>query len=217
MALSVLICGSGPISDALRETPLGRGALQRHVAPRAAAAAGAATKVKPRLILVDRGLPGASELILKLRKTPPTIGSSIVVVAQGDFDTDELAMLENGANAVLRFPPGPDWEERLQRMLDVPVRKQVRVKADFEFAGEFENQKATGRVINLSRTGMLMECNVALSVGEPFVFKLEVGYDDIIEGKARLVRIAGPKQYGCEFLDMDAWAAKKIEIYVDQA
>ena len=62
---------------------------------------------------------------------------------------------------------------------------------------------------------MLMECNVALSVGEPFVFKLEIGYDDVIEGKARLVRIAGKGQYGCEFLEMDAWSAKKIEIYVD--
>lgn len=217
MPLDVLICGTGPVSDTIHETPLGRSDLKRHRAENSAAALSLAPKVAPRLVLIDRAIDRGADLVQKLRKTPPTTDSSIVIVADDDFAPIELDMLEQGANAVLRLPPGPEWEERLARLLDVPVRKQIRVRADLEFAGELDNRRISGRTLNVSKTGMLIECDTEANVGEPIRFKLEIGYDDAIEGTARIVRIAGKGQYGCEFLEMDAWARKKVELYVQRA
>lgn len=216
MPITVLICGKGPLADALSRTPLGREDIQRHRAETPAAAMAAAPKVAPRLVLIDRDLSGVSGLIRQLRTTPPTVLASIVVVAGSDFDPTEIELLEQGANAVLRFPPDAEWEQRLERLLSVPVRKQLRIKADLTFQGLFGDSEMTGRTLNVSRTGMLIECHADAQIGERFGFKLHFGFDDVVEGQARVVRFAGPNQFGCEFFDLEPWAQRKVELYIEK-
>ncbi|MCL4820065.1 MAG: PilZ domain-containing protein [Vicinamibacteria bacterium] len=216
MPISVLICGKGPLADAVSRSPLGRDDVQRHRADSPAAALAAAPKVSPRLVLVDRELPGVAGLIRQLRITPPTVLASIVIVAGSDFDAREIELLEVGANAVLRFPPDAEWEARLERLLSVPVRKQLRIKADLTFQGLFGDNEMAGRTLNVSRTGMLIECHADAQIGERFGFKLHFGFDDVVEGQARVVRFAGPHQFGCEFFDLEPWAQRKVEMYVER-
>src|SRR5688572_8255419 len=98
---------------------LWRQGLQRHEASRIEEALASAASARPQLIVIDRRLPRAHELIVSIRKNAAIRSCSIVVLARGDFETAEIDLLEAGANAILRFPAGPEWDERLDRLLKV--------------------------------------------------------------------------------------------------
>ena len=67
----------------------------------------------PELVLIDRDLPRAEELILRLRADDLTREISLAVFARGEFEPSEVALLEAGANALLRLPVDPEWDLRL--------------------------------------------------------------------------------------------------------
>ena len=76
-----------------------------------------------------------------------------MVAARGDFDPSEVELLEAGANAILRLPAGPEWDERLPRLMDVPVRREARftVHFDVEAAAGAEDPAAALAINRIGR------------------------------------------------------------------
>ncbi|HET7292667.1 MAG TPA: PilZ domain-containing protein [Vicinamibacteria bacterium] len=213
---SVLICAAaGPVADDLHSSPVWRDDVERHKADSVQSALTLSVAARPALVVVDRDLPKAERLVQELRGNSVTSGCSIVVVAAGDPQPLEVALLEAGANAVLRHPPSPDWEQRLGRLMSVPTRRTIRMHVDLELEGYFGTEHHQGRVQNISRTGMLVEVPVAAGIGDQLRFKLHLSMDMTVGGTAGIVRLAGPNRYGCEFREIAAWDARRLEHYLE--
>jgi hypothetical protein len=167
-------------------------------------------------VVVDRDLPWASRILTALREDPTTRGISMVVIARGDFDAAEIELLECGANAILRLPAGPEWNDRLQRLLDVPVRKETRFPVSFavEASGNGSGA-ANARALNLSASGMLIETEVPLAVQDEV--RLEFGLPvsiDPMSVHGQVVRLASPSQFGVEFRRLVPEQARRIQGYL---
>ena len=215
---SVLICAAaGPVADDLHASPVWRDDMDKHNADSVQAALTLSVAAKPTLVVIDRDLPKAERLVQELRANVATSGCSIVIVATGDSQPAELALLEAGANAVLRHPPSPDWEERLGRLLSVPTRRNIRMHVDLELEGFFGTEHHQGRVQNISRTGMLVEVPVQAGIGDQLRFKLHLSMDMNVAGVASIVRLAGANRYGCEFREIAAWDTRRLEHFLETA
>src|SRR5262245_44800044 len=110
----------------LGHTLLWRHDVERHVAPRLEEARTMAIAARPDIVVVDRDVGRAEQVVRALRQEPATRQASMVILARGDFDPSEVHLLEAGANAVLRIPAGPEWDDRLTKLMSVPVRREAR-------------------------------------------------------------------------------------------
>jgi DNA-binding response OmpR family regulator len=171
---------------------------------------------QPDVVVVDRDADWAVRLIRSLRSDGATRALSIVVVARGDFDVIEIELLEAGSNAVLRMPPGREWDKRLTRLLQVAVRRQARFtvhfRVDTTLAAVTEALPAVA--LNLSETGMLVE-SADLQVGAELHVAFQLpGQPGLISGRARVVRQAGPGRFGVEFSDLEGAFLEQIRSVV---
>jgi hypothetical protein len=216
--VSVLICTHSELEKDLGHTLLWRQDVDRHVVSRLEEARMMALASRPSIVVIDRDLPWAGRLVTALREDTSTRGLSIVVVARGDFDPGEVELLEAGANAILRLPLEFDSEERLERLLHVPVRKEARFSVSFRVdtyaadAGAPEPALA----LNLSQSGMLMEATGDLSVGAPIEMQFPLGEEPPpVHTHGRVVRVAAPSRYGIEFTDVDADVSTRIRHFIE--
>src|SRR5918994_141893 len=104
---AVLICThADTIEKDLGGTLLWRQGVDRRVCGKQDEARMFAVAARPQVVVVDRDLPWADRFIAALRDDASTRGLSVVVMARGDFDPGEVDLLEAGANAIPRLPPG---------------------------------------------------------------------------------------------------------------
>lgn len=216
--VSALICTHAELEEDLGHTMLWRQDVDRHVASRLEEARMMALAARPSIVVVDRDLPWADRLVSALREEESTRGLSIVVIARGDFDPSEVELLESGANAILRLPIDEDGDQRLQRLVNVPARKEARFSVSFRvdtFAPDTAGPTAA-LALNLSVHGMLMEASSGLRVGEPVELEFLLG--DVpppVRTRGRVVRVAAPSQYGIEFTDFDPDLQARIRQFLD--
>jgi len=214
---AVLIVAPEAPTDELHDTLLWRGGVELHLATSFREALALAVAARPDLALVDRDLPQARRLVKSLRET---CRLSIAIVARGDFDPEEQELLEAGANAVLRLPAGPDWDERVARLIEVAPRQGVRaaVSVDFEATPAGAVETVWGHLVNVSVTGMLMECAAPLDVGidVDFSFLLPPAGAPLV-GSGRVVRRAAPGRFGVEFRGLQGDGAEQLRRYVRSA
>jgi CheY-like chemotaxis protein len=213
----VLICSAAELQHELAGTLLWRQDVERRLATEADEAQRMAEAGRPDLIVVDRDLPGVEQLVTALRRSAVTRRVSIVIMARDDFDPVEAALVACGANAVLRLPPDPEWDERLTRLMSVPTRKDVRLMVQFDVEAR-PGQGITSSLataLNLSLNGMLLECSFALQIGDDLDFRFELpGTDEPIVGCGRVVRRAGSSRYGIEFYGIEGDGADIVRWFV---
>ena len=216
---TVLICAADPLTDELHGTILWRDDIERHVAARFEDAFTIAVAARPTLIVVGLDLPQADRLVEDLRQDPTTRGTSIVVVARGEFTTRELDLLQVGANAVLRLPASPSWDERLSELMSVPARRADRLAISIQFEGRADTRIETvcGTIVNVSTSGMLLEASIALDIGVDldFAFSLPQS-NDLVEGSGRVVRRDGAQRYGVRFYGLEGDGAERVGRFVDR-
>lgn len=213
----VLICAPDPLSDALHDTILWRQDIERHVASRFEDALTIAVAARPHLVVVDRDLPRALRLVENLRHDPATRGVSIVVAARGDFEPAELGFLQAGANAILRLPAGPDWDDRLSQLMQVSARRATRVPVQLQLEDPSASGVETwwGTVLNLSTSGMLVEVSFPLSMGTDLDFAIRLTPEaPPVRGCAHVVRQAGPGRFGVRFYGLEGDGAERVERFV---
>ena len=214
-----LICSQAELQAELGHTLLWREGVERHVATRLEDARMMAVAARPDIVIVDRELPRADRLVAALRDDPTTRGLSIVVAARGDFDPAEIELLELGTNAILRLPAGPEWDERLPRLMDVSVRKDARFTVHFDVdTATLAGDPAAALAINLSMSGMLLESPIPLAVGDEIQLSFQIPESKSqVKAAARVVRLAGPGQYGVEFRRVEGDASDRLRAFVDGA
>jgi hypothetical protein len=215
---AVLICAPVSLEDGLRSTCLWRDGVERHQASRLEDARTMALAVRPRLVVVDRDLPGSVELVAGLRRDPSTRHVSVAVVVRGEFAPLEVDLLEAGANALLRFPASAAWDERLTRLLDVPARREVRFPVRFAVDAYKGVAGGTGlaQALNLSVNGILIECPFPLAVGDGLSLELELAEPGpLVPAAGRVVREAKGGRFGIEFRRLEEDAVLRIRRFVE--
>ena len=150
------------------------------------------------VIVVDSALPRAAALVSGLRQDPTTRAIAIVALGRSEFGFDHLELLESGANAILPLPPGQDWDDRLMRLIHVPVRKTTRFP------------------VNLSVHGLLLECRHPLKVGEDvrLAFDMPRGHG-MVEADGTVVRQAHADRFGVELTHVAGDGRVRIKRYVE--
>jgi CheY-like chemotaxis protein len=212
----VLICSQSDLEAELAGTPLWRADVERHTASRMEEAQMLAVAARPDLVAVDRDLPRGAELVAALREDAATRRASIVVLARGDHDTLEVELLEAGANAVLRLPPGPEWEPRLRELLAVPVRRQARLAVHLQVEGfRSGGVPVEGLALDLSQTGMLLEVRAPLHPGDDLDLRFHTPDRNLIEARARVVRQAGAARFGVQFAGLGSAERERIRRFVE--
>ncbi len=219
MALTALIVSPEPLDAELAGTVLWRQNVERYAAASADEVRTVASGGRPDILVVDQRIFNAAGLVAQLRQDPLTRNLSIVALARGDFDPSEIALLEAGANAILRLPPGPDWDDRLERLIHVPLRRAARFDVHVQIDSRFE---VAGRIfpvtaLNLSVNGMLVESALKLRVGDDvqFAFRLPES-EDVVAGEGTVVREAGPPGlFGVELTHVEGDGRLRIRSYVE--
>jgi CheY-like chemotaxis protein len=217
--LTVLICAPEPVASELHQTLLWRDGLERHLASSVAEALPTAVAVRPHLVLVDRELPDAARLVQDLRQEPSTRRTSIAVLTRGAFELDEVGFLDAGANAILRLPVAPDWDQRLGRLLTVPPRRRARLTVHLEFEGRKRPtvERLAGHVLDVSIHGMRVKCAANLSLGTDLDFAIQLPGGTVpVQGCGRVMRFAGPGSSGVEFFALEDDGAVRIAQFVGQ-
>jgi CheY-like chemotaxis protein len=197
----VLICTSRSLDRDLQGTVLFRSHIEREVVRSTSEVERRLAQGKVALLCIHRETPGIEVLIRNLRKSPTLKRISIVVFSEDDFDPSEIEVLEAGANAILRLPPGDDFNERVGRLIEVPSRRDVRLPVRLQVAAS-SGFGATVPVLaqNLSATGLLIESNHPLNMGDEV--SLALRFEDsgeIFAATAHITRTAGPNKYGAQF------------------
>ncbi|HXK11246.1 MAG TPA: PilZ domain-containing protein [Vicinamibacteria bacterium] len=218
MIRAVLVAASD-LGPELRGTALYRQNVERLPASRREDVQRFADAGRLDLVVVDSALPGAAGLVAALRQDPATRGTAIVALGRSDFGFGHLDLLEAGANAILPLPADRDWDDRLLRLIHVPVRRTTRFPVDLSIDGGHQGGLgAAGRVLNLSVHGLLLECGHALQVGEDLRLSFEMpGTEGGVRGTGTVVRVAAPQRYGVEFTHVEGDGRVRIKRYVESA
>lgn len=215
---AVLFVTPKPLNlEEIQQTVLGRMGVEHYTAQGFDEARMMALMARPELILIDRDMPCAEELVLQLRADEATRDLSLAVFARGDFEPSEVALLEAGANAVLRLPVDEDWDQRLIKLMSVPLRRDARFPVHLRLEAPLRDpEDALGLALNLSLHGMLVEAHAPLGVHDrlSFAFRLRQDDRDKVSGHGRVVRQAAPLQYGVEFERLDYAGAARIQHFV---
>jgi CheY-like chemotaxis protein len=169
------------------------------------------------VVVVDSALPGAGALVVALRQDPITRAVAIVALGRAEFGFEHLALLEAGANAILPLPPGQDWDDRLMRLIHVPVRKTTRFPVNLSLSGGLgDGIRFAARVVNLSVHGLLLECRQPLRVGEDLrlAFEMPRGHG-AVEARGTVVRQALADRFGIELTQVEGDGRVRIKRYVE--
>jgi CheY-like chemotaxis protein len=216
--LVVLLCSPRSLEGELSQTVLWGQNVERRLARDREQARLLAARGKPDIIVVDQDFDGAVRLVTAFREDPYTRRISIVALARGDFDPSELELLQAGANGILRIPPGPDWDDRLVRLMHVPQRREGRfgvyLRLDAEFA---EGEAFPANALNLSVNGILVVSSRLLKIGDDVHYAFRVPGDPVlIDGSGTLVRQGGePLHYGIELTHVKGDGRVRIKKYVE--
>jgi CheY-like chemotaxis protein len=213
-----LICSMSSLDDELGLTLLWREEIERSFAPTAEAAVALASRSKPDIIVIDRDLSHATRLVSDFRRDPRTRRVSIVIFARTDFEAVEVDLLEAGANAVLRLPASLEWDDRLARLVTVPVRREVRLPVQFELETGLGCgvEASLALVVNLSVSGLLLETERELKMGDDLDLRFQLAeLGATVVGCGRIVRHAGRRRYGVEFYGLEGDGADLVRRYVE--
>jgi DNA-binding response OmpR family regulator len=169
------------------------------------------------VVVVDPALPGAAALVAALRQNPVTRAVAIVALGRREFGFEELDLLDAGANAILPLPPDPGWDDRLLRLIHVPTRRATRFPVDIAIEGGLASGLSfTGRALNLSVHGLLLECGQTLQVGEDLRFSFVMpGMNAVICGTGTVVRTAAWDRFGVELTHVEGDGRVRIKSYVE--
>ena len=169
------------------------------------------------VVVVDSALPGAAAMVAALRQDPITRALAIVALGRSEFGFDHLELLQSGANAILPLPPGQDWDDRLMRLIHVPVRKTTRFPVNLSLQGGLlDGVSFAARVVNLSVHGLLLECRQPLKVGEDMqlAFDMPSGHGRVA-ARGTVVREAIADRFGVELTHVEGDGRVRIKRYVE--
>ena len=180
-------------------------------------AASAALLDRPSLVMVERDVPWARELITAVRESDDTRAASIAVYGDEGDTHVELELLAAGANAILRLPATPDWDKRVARLMQVPPRQSVRVPVFVQVESGSSVRTTLGTSVNLSEHGLLLQAP-ALDLGAEVQFALRLpNVAETVRVRGRVVRVGADDSFGLEFTEINGDCLQAVRDYVKRA
>jgi hypothetical protein len=197
----ILIVASRDLTPHLGDTVLWRAGIERVFSANAEAALEMLPMLGARLVVLDTtDSDAALRFIEDVRRDPLTRGLSVAILGQDLTLKDEDALRVAGANVVLSGKVDPAlWDTRLEELLHVPRRREVRVPVLCEAWSQIADEPAIeGWALNLSVRGALIETETPLDVGTSIDLTLQLpGEGTDIKAVARVVREAGGAEGRC--------------------
>jgi hypothetical protein len=209
---TALICSANPLEGELGHTFLWRRGFVRHYAIELHQAQQTALAEQPVIVVIERDLPWAERFVTLLRRETTTRELPIVILARGAVRPAEADLLDAGADAVMRLPPGPGWDESFARLVGMPLRRQERLGLQLRVDAQVADDLVTANILNISVYGMLIEAPVPLEIGREIEFSFRLTERSApITGSGRVVREARPTQFGVEFLVLEPEDRERIQ------
>ncbi len=200
---TVLIYANADLEASLHSTLFWREDLERYLAERAEEARMLLFSTEPHVLVVDRTLAGADELIAALHSQSLPHPVSIVALRHGASDPPDGQTESGRVDAVLSLPPGPEWDTRLVDVLQVPTRQQPRFEVSLEVETRLRHKPTVhrGHALNISAGGILVDCRgLGFEPGDDVNLTLQIpGGGDPVEGRARVMRQPIEERLGLRF------------------
>jgi CheY-like chemotaxis protein len=200
----VLFCSNRPLDRDLQNTVLFRSGLQREFVKSTTEVAARLAAGGVALVCLHREVAGVEALIKAIRRSPTLKRTSIAVISEDDFDPSEVDVLDAGANAILRLPPSDDFDSRVSQLIAVPPRRDVRLPVRLEVVAHSGFGSTVPVVaLNLSATGVLIESNRPLNMGDEVSLSLRFEASGaLFSANAHITRTAGANRYGARFISI---------------
>ena len=214
--IRAVIVSAGDLSKDLADTLLFRSNVERSSATDLAEVKRLAEDARPDVIVIDAEVPGAVTIVSGLRGDALTRPVAIVALSRSDFGADHLSLLSAGVNAILPLPPGPNWDDRLMRLIHAPARRSTRLPIDLAIEGGLRGGLSfEARALNISTNGLLIECRQTLEIGDDLRLDLELPEGGQVRARGTVVRYTPPTQYGVEITSAEGDGRQRIKRWVE--
>jgi CheY-like chemotaxis protein len=176
----------------LEETFFKRTGCEILTADSGAAALKSALAESPDLILLDYIMPDlmGDEVCKRLKADERTRDIPVIIVSTSAEPSDMQKCFNAGADEYVTKPINPqEILAKAAAMLKIPHRVHLRAPVRFRVEGAAGNQSFIGYTRNLSRGGLLLECNVNIAPGTNITLELPLLPDQkTMPFSARVVR-----------------------------
>jgi len=223
-ATRVLIVAARDLTAQLGETVLWRSDVERVFSPSPKAALERVASLGVRLVVMDTETrDGALHFVEELRRASLTRKVSIAVLGRTLSLKDEDALRVAGANLVLSGRVEPKvWNGRLDELLSVPSRREVRVPVLCEAWSAIGSEPPLeGWALNISLRGALLEMEVPLDIGTAIALTLQLPGGAEVRSVARVVREAGGSgtrfKSGVELLILRDDGRERLQSFIGDA
>jgi two-component system, OmpR family, alkaline phosphatase synthesis response regulator PhoP len=176
---------------------------------------------KPNLIIFGYDLfdMTAPEFCREIRGEDATRPISLLLVCDRAHQEHGELCLSAGCNDVIFRPlQKPELDQKVERLTNIPVRRQLRTITKIEVSLEKNGRFVLGRSINISSTGMLIEVDRMLPQDGPVRLHFYLPGDPRpLQIAAEILRaeFAGAmSKYGMRFLDQTEEDKERIARYV---
>lgn len=218
----ILLVDNSRVSLMLQETVLRRSANDVTSVRSGDEAWSLIQKNHPRLVIFGFELGGMTgpDLCRMVRGSDMKSTSLLFV---GDRDAEQHADLCMGAGCndyLFRPFHKRDLDMKVEKLIRIPVRRDLRTLTRLEVALEREGSHILGHSVNVSSSGILLQ------VGHPFAAEAEVKVSFFLPGDAVPVNVraevmraeftGAEPRYGLRFVEIDPDTRDRIGLYVDR-
>jgi len=204
-----------------QETILRRRDMQIMTALAGSEGLGKARTEKPNLIIFGFDLfdMSAPDFCREIRGDEKTRGISLLLVCDREHTEHGDLCLSAGCNDVIFRPlQKPELDAKVERLTNIPVRRQLRTITKIEISLEKNGRFLLGRSVNISSSGILVEVDRVLPQEGPMRLHFYLPADPKpLQIMAEVLRAEfnGPKgKYGMRFLDLSDDDRERISRFV---
>ena len=176
---------------------------------------------RPHLIVFGYDLfdMTAPEFCREIRAHDETRGVSLLLVCDRDHPEHGDLCLSAGCNDVIFRPlQKPELDAKVERLTNIPVRRQLRTITKIEVSLERDGRFVLGRSCNISATGMLIEVDRMLPQDTPVRLHFYLpGDPKPLQLLAEILRaefIGSMSKYGMRFVNPEEEDRDRIARYV---
>jgi len=160
----------------------------------------------------------APDLCRAIRGESEIAGTSLLLISSGEKEKEiDLCMAAGCNDVILRPFTKAQLEQKIARLTEIPVRKQLRTLTRIEVSLEKKGFFLLGHSLNLCATGMLLEADHVISPEAPIRVHFYIPGDPApLAFEAQIVRaeFAGSHRYGLHFLQVSDNDRERIEFFV---
>jgi two-component system, OmpR family, alkaline phosphatase synthesis response regulator PhoP len=174
---------------------------------------------RPNLIIFGYDLfdMTAPEFCREIRGDELTRGMSLLLVCD-DQEQGEIC-LSAGCNDVIYRPvKRVDLDQKVERLTNIPLRRQLRTMTKIEVSLENEGRFILGRSVNISAAGMLVEAERVIPQAAAIKLHFYLPGDPKpvhVQGRILRAEFSGSmSKYGVAFLDQTEEDRERISRYV---